>query len=70
MEESEHNHPTSAPELFLFYCLFLQEDIVIIKNDFKAHIPPLKTLVRLQDLYAKTYSTIQDLYNAFVKIFW
>ena len=60
MKELEHNYPTSVPEVFPSNHTFLQADITIIKDDIKAHIPPIKTLARLHNLNTGKYFTIQD----------
>lgn len=44
MEELEHNHPASVPELFPSNRTFSPAAIAVIKDDLKAHIPPIKTL--------------------------
>lgn len=61
--EAEHNHPAVAPEAFAANRKFSQADIAIIKDDIKAHIPPIKKLGRLHDLNPSKYLTLQDLHN-------
>ncbi len=46
VEEPEHNHPPSAPEAFSINRQFLPADMAVIKDDIKAHIPPVKMLAR------------------------
>lgn len=58
-----HNHPAVAPEAFAANRKFSQADIAIIKDDIKAHIPPIKTLGRLHDLNPGKYFTLRDLHN-------
>lgn len=70
MEEPEQNHPASAPEVFPSNRTFSPADIIVIKDDLKAHIPPIKTLARLHNLNAGKYFTMRDLHNARAKIFW
>lgn len=61
--ETKHNHPAIAPEAFAANRKFSQADIAIIKDDIKAHIPPIKTLSRLHNLNPGKYFTLQDLHN-------
>ena len=42
--------------------------MAIIKDDIKAHIPPVKTLARLHNLNPGKYFTLRDLHNARAKI--
>ena len=68
MEELEHNHPASVPEVFPSNRTFSPADIAVIKDDLKAHIPPIKTLARLHNLNTGKYFTIRDLHNARAKL--
>ncbi len=68
MEEPKHNYLASAPEVFPSNCTFSPADIVVIKDDLKAHISPIKTLARLHNLNEGKYFTMRDLHNARAKI--
>lgn len=61
--EAKYNHPVVTPKAFATNCKFSQADIVIIKNDIKAHIPLIKIFARLYDLNPSKHFTLQDLYN-------
>ena len=68
MVEVEHNHPAVAPESFPANRKFSQTDKAIIKEDIKAHIPPINTLGRLHDLNPGKYFTLRDLHGQRAKL--
>ncbi len=63
VECPEHNHPLIAPEAFAANKKFSQANIVAIRDDTRAHIPPIKTLARLHNLNPGKFFTIRNLHN-------
>ncbi len=63
VECQEHNHPPIAPEDFVANRKFSQADIVVIRDDARAHILSIKTLARLHNLNPGKFFTILDLHN-------
>lgn len=61
--EAEHNHPAVASEAFAANRKYSQADIAIIKDDMKAHKPPIITLGQLHDLNPGKYFTLRGLHN-------
>lgn len=68
VQEDEHNHPASPPEAFAVNRQFTQADMAIIKDDYKAHIPPATTLTRLRNLNPGKNFLMRDLHNQRAKI--
>lgn len=68
VQEDEHNHPPSPPEAFAVNRQFTQADMAIIKDDYKAHIPPATTLARLRNLNSGKNFLMRDLHNQRAKI--
>lgn len=68
VQEDEHNHPPSPPEAFAVNRQFTQTDMSIIKDDYKAHIPPATTLARLRNLHPGKNFLLRDLHNQRAKI--
>lgn len=68
VQEDEHNHPASPPEAFAVNRQFTQADMAIIKDDYKAHIPPATTLNRLRNLNPGKNFLMRDLHNQRAKI--
>lgn len=68
VQEDEHNHPASPPEAFAVNRQFRQADMAIIKDDYKAHIPPATTLARLRNLNPGKNFLMRDLHNQRAKI--
>lgn len=68
IEELKHNHFISNSKVFSSNCSFLPGDIIVIKDNLKVHILPIKTLIRLHNFNAGKYFGIQDLYNTYTKI--
>ncbi len=59
----EHNHLLIAPEAFAANRKFPQANIVAIRDNARAHFPPIKTLARLHNLNPGKFFTIRDLHN-------
>ncbi len=59
----EHNHPPITPEALAANRKFSQADIVAIRDDARAHIPPIKILACLYNLNPRKFFTIRDLHN-------
>ena len=68
VQEDEHNHAPSPPEAFAVNRQFTQADMAIIKDDYKAHIPPATTLARLRNLNPGKEFLMRDLHNQRAKI--
>lgn len=68
VQEDEHNHPASPPEAFAVNRQFTPADLAIIKDDYKAHIPPATTLARLRNLNPGKNFLMRDLHNQRAKI--
>lgn len=68
VQEDEHNHPASPPEAFAVNRQFTQADMAIIKDDYKAHTPPARTLERLRNLNPGKNFLMRDLHNQRAKI--
>lgn len=69
MKKPKHNFLISISRVFLFNCNFLLANIITIKDDLKIHTLLIKMFAQFYNYNVRKYFTMQDLHNAYTKIY-